>query len=236
LSTTQAGRLDPNVQLPGTVRYELLEFIADKLPHWRDQPDRVKEIAEEVLTDQLCDYLNRETRTTDGWAWIQFRTEVHDEVWRKGKIDLVPKLCCEPRYIGGRRYALDNILLPIECKRLPTPEKNGRKGRDEREYVVSKFGIKGGIQRFKYCRHGANHTIGGIIAYVQDQTLSYWQTKVNDWIRGLSLETDSLWSTSDSLKLLKDDISAGLCTLHSNHQRSGNYGEIELRHIWITMN
>lgn len=32
----EAGGLDPEVHLPGTARYELLDFIADELPRWRD--------------------------------------------------------------------------------------------------------------------------------------------------------------------------------------------------------
>jgi len=91
--SVRAGRLEPAIQLLGTARYALLEFIADELPRWRDHPDRKPETSETVLSDQLCDYLNSATRTSPGWSRVQFRTEVPDEVRRGRAIDLAPKPC-----------------------------------------------------------------------------------------------------------------------------------------------
>jgi hypothetical protein len=125
------------------------------------------------------------------------------------------------------------MLLPIECKRLPTPKK---KDRDEREYVVTANATRGGIQRFKFGFHGKAHCNAAMIAYVQKENFSYWQTKVNSWIRELSAEAGSEWSESDCIHVLKEDAAVGLCTLYSHHQRGTEFGEIELRHIWITMN
>jgi hypothetical protein len=47
---TQAGRLAPEVHWPGTARNELLGFIADELPRWRDYPERKSETSETALT------------------------------------------------------------------------------------------------------------------------------------------------------------------------------------------
>jgi hypothetical protein len=46
----EAGKLEPEVQLPGTARDELLEFVADELPRWRDHPERKPETSETALT------------------------------------------------------------------------------------------------------------------------------------------------------------------------------------------
>jgi hypothetical protein len=231
--TAQAGRLEPSVQLAGTARHALLDFIAEELPRWRDHPARKPKTAETALTDQLCDHLNSSARISSGWSWVQFRTEVPDEVRRGRAIDLAPKPCGAVLIIEGRRHTQFDTLLPIECKRLPTPK---GKDRDEREYVMTATGTTGGIQRFKFGHHGADHRVGAMIAYVQEQTFPHWLTRVNGWIQALSDETNSAWSVSDVLRLLKDNSALGLCTLHSCHHRGSKLGEIELRHFWIRMN
>lgn len=229
----EAGRLEPEIQLPGTARYALLEFIADELPRWRDHPERKSETSEPALTDQLCDHLNGAARMSMGWSRLQFRTEVRDEVRRGRAIDLAPKPCGAVLVIEGRRHTQFDTLLPIECKRLPTPKE---KNRDEREYVVTTTGSTGGMQRFKFGHHGAAHRVAAMIAYVQEQTFFHWLTQVNGWIRDLSSVTNSAWSLMDALQPLKDDSAVGLCTLHSHHQRGSGLEEIALQHLWIKMN
>jgi len=66
----------------------------------------------------------------------------------------------------------------MECKRLPTPAGSGR---DEKEYVITKPGSTGGIQRFKAGNHGAGHTLGAMIGYVQEGTVSAWDSRVAQW-------------------------------------------------------
>jgi hypothetical protein len=229
----QTGKLEPEVQLPGTARLALLDFVEHELPRWRDHPERRPKTSERDLTDQLCDYLNSAARSSVGWDWFQFRTEVPDEVQRSRTIDLSLKPCGVVLVIEGRRHTQFDTLLPIECKRLPTPRE---KDRDEREYVTTAPGSGGGIQRFKFGHHGANHHHAAMIAYVQQETCSHWLTQVNGWIRELSSETDSPWSLGDALEALKDDPVIGICTLHSRHQRVGGLDEITLQHLWIKMN
>ena len=226
--SAQAGRLEPDVQLPGTARHALLDFIADELPRWRDHPERKPVTSETALTDQLCDHLNSSARTSTGWSRIQFRTEVRDEIRRGRAIDLAPKPCGVIMNIEGRRHTQFDALMPIECKRLPTPKE---KDRDEREYVVTATGTTGGIQRFKFGHHGAAHRVGAMIAYVQDQTFSHWLEQVNGWIRDLAATTNSTWSLSDRLKQLDDDSAVGLSRLTSRHKREG-----DLTDLWIRMN
>ena len=231
--SARAGGLEREVQLPWTARYGLLDFIADELPRWRDHPHRKPETSETALTSQLCDHLNGAARFSDGWNWVQFRTELPDELHRGRAIDLAPKPCGVVVIVEGRRHTQFDILLPIECKRLPTPKGAGR---DEREYVVTGAGTTGGIQRFKFGYHGAAHRVAAMIAYVQQLDFSHWLVQVNGWIRALSAEPDSAWSDSDLLRQEKDDLARGLSILLSHHRREGRYGELELRHLWIKIN
>jgi hypothetical protein len=229
----EAGRLEPEIQLPGTARYALLDFIAEELPRWRDHPERKPETSETRLTDQLCSYLTSVTRKSDGWSWIQFRTEVPDEVEGQRAIDLAAKPCGAIVIIEDRRHTQFQSLLPIECKRLPTPRERGR---DEREYVITSPGTTGGIQRFKFGLHASVHQLGAMIAYVQEMTFSHWLNKVNGWIQALSTGADSAWSDSDALLLLTEDSAKGLCLLQSDHKREGQPEKCQLRHLWIKMN
>jgi len=229
----EAGRLEAEIHLPGTALYALLEFIAQELPRWRDHPERKPQTSEVRLTDQLCSHLNSAARTSVGWSHIQFRSEVPDELKGSRAVDLAAKPCGAILLIEGRRHTQFDSLLPIECKRLPTPQERDR---DEREYVVTSPRTTGGIQRFKFGHHGGAHRLGAMIAYVQEMTFSHWLSRVNGWIQSLSRETDSAWNDSDALLLLKEDSLKGLCILRSVHQREGWLEKCELRHLWIKMN
>jgi len=231
--STETGRLEPKVHLPGTARYALLDFIAKELPRWRDHPERKPESSERILTDQLCAHLNSAARISTGWSRIQFSIESPDEVKRGRSVDLVAKPCSVTLFIEGRRHTQFDPLLPIECKRLPTPRE---KDRDEREYVFTNRGTTGGVQRFKFGYHGAVHRLGAMIGYVQEMTFSEWLDQINGWIQDLSAQESSAWSDSDTLLLVKEDPARRVCTLRSHHQRKGDLEEVELRHLWIKMN
>jgi hypothetical protein len=155
-ASAQSGRFGRDVHLLATSRHELLNFIADELPQRRDRQDRKPETSETVLTSQLCAQLNSASRHSAGWDILQFRIEEPDEQNKGRRIDLVPAPCAATIWIEGRRHADFDALLPIECKRLPTPKD---KDRDEREYVISRYSSTGGIQRFKTGHHGCAHTL-----------------------------------------------------------------------------
>ena len=229
-----SGRLDREIHLPSTAKLELVGFIADELPRWRDHPDRPRAYAENTLTEHLCDHLNSAAYHSTVWSHVQFRTETVDETDARRSIDLTVKPLGAALVIEGRRHSQFDALFPIECKRLPTPK---GKDRDEREYVVTDPPhTTGGIQRFKFGYHGAAHTFAAMIAYVQDQSFSYWLNQVNGWIRNLAAEPNSPWSDSDALQSLSDEPAAGVSTLKSRHRREGELDECELRHLWIRMN
>ena len=229
----QSGRLDQDIHLPSTAKLEIVGFIAQELPRWRDHPDRPNKEGETTLTEHLCDHLNSAAYHSTEWSHVQFRTETGDETRGGRKIDLAVKPRGVALIIEGRRHSQFDALFPIECKRLPTPKDADR---DEREYVVTNPGTTGGIQRFKFGYHGAAHKFAAMIAYVQAETFSLWLTQVNGWIRSLSGTPDAVWNESEVLQPLSEDSVAGLCALSSRHHRGSSLGECELRHLWIRMN
>ena len=111
---------------------------------------------------------------------------------------------------------------------------NGKK-RDEREYVISQHSSTGGIQRFKAGHHGAAHTLGAMIGYVQEETTAVWDARVAEWITALA-DNQPGWTVKDLLHLERSDTSLRLAVFRSSHERQNGLSEIELRHFWIEMN
>lgn len=226
------GSLSKDAHRPETFIHELIDFIANELPRWRDRPDRKTETAETGLTSQLCAHLNSAARHADGWDVLQFRTEETDVQHKGRKIDLVPAPCGVTICIEGRSYTDFDPLLPIECKRLPTPKD---KGRDEREYVISQYASTGGIQRFKDGHHGSAHIHGAMIGYVQEGTTLLWYGRVAKWITDLAEDGASGWRAEDQIHLESDDRTLRLAVLRSSHERQ-RLPSIEIRHLWLEMN
>lgn len=231
-SYSRVGSLSKEVHKPSTFRHELLDFIADQLPRWRDRPERPEVSAETELTSQLAAHLTGVARHSVGWDLLQFQVEGVDEQRKSRKIDLQPRPSGTCIWIEGRRHTDFDSLLPIECKRFPIPSGINR---DEREYVISQYRSTGGIQRFKAGDHGAVHSLGAMIGYVQEQTVAYWNERVASWISDLN-GTESGWTMKDLLHLVREDTSLRLAVLRSSHQRTGELADIELCHLWLEMN
>jgi hypothetical protein len=229
----QSGHLADDIHLPGTAKIELVEFIEQELPRWRDHPDRPHAEAEAVLTEHLCDHLNSAVYDSEAWSHVQFRTEIVDETDGGRKIDLAVKPRRKSIVIEARRHSLFDALFPIECKRLPTPH---GKNRDEREYVITRNGTTGGIQRFKFGHHGAAHKFAAMIGYVQAKAFSEWLTVMNGWIVSLSAEPESVWTDADCLRSSHENSAGKVYTALSNHERPDGLGPCELRHLWVSMN
>ncbi|WP_411780916.1 hypothetical protein [Bradyrhizobium sp. UFLA01-814] len=228
----QIGALAKDLHLPHTFLSELLALIGNELPKWRDRPDRKKETSETVLSSQLCAHLNSVTRFAPGWDFLQFRPEEPDEQYKGRKIDIVPAPSGVNIWVDGRRYSDFDPLLPIECKRLPTPAGTDR---DEREYVFSKFTSTGGIQRFKAGHHGGNHVLGGMIGYIQKDSGEDWQSRVAGWIDGLIAAKEAGWAATDHLITHAIDKDKRLIFLRSAHKRQKSLPDILLHHLWIHM-
>lgn len=223
------GELEPSVQDAHTSRTELIKFIASRLPVWRDDPAREMKLGEDSLTHQLCTFLNAAAYHSD-WSHVQFRTEVPDG---RRSIDMTVQPLGNTSFIAEQRWlTVYDVLLPIECKRLPTPKE---KDRDEREYVTTEPSSSGGIQRFKLGAHGAKHPVAAIIGYVQSNTHEYWFDQVNGWIGDLVQQGSEGWSATDALRAEAVDINEGLHTCWSRHARVNNLPPIEIHHLWVLM-
>jgi hypothetical protein len=177
--------------------------------------------------------LNSAARHSPGWDILQFRTEEPDEKAKSRKVDLVAAPSNAVVWVEGRRHVDFDPLLPIECKRLPTPK---GKERDEREYVFNRNASTGGIQRFKAGHHGAAHKLGAMIAYVQQETCKFWSVRITEWINSLIASGQEGWTAKDLLCLELDDTTRHVAVLKSSHTREKRLQEIELRHLWVQMN
>lgn len=227
-----SGSLSPAVHHPGEWLSSLIGFIASALPQWRGDPARALETGEDLLTTQLCGRLNSLTRHTKGWDILQFRREEPDDGDRRRDIDLVAAPSGAVIWVAGREYTEYQFLLPIECKRLPTP--TGAK-RDEREYLISRLTSTGGVQRFKAGHHGSKHRRAAMIGYVQSKDITYWQSQLDSWVDDIVAEPVAGWSLSDKLAFVTHDKAKRVATLESNHVRRTGLDPIHIDHLWIEM-
>lgn len=221
------GSLAPGVHEPGIFLRQIVDFIEDHLCRWRDHPDRRAVQSEPELTAQLAAYLNSAARYS--LDVVQFVAEVPDSVQPGRRLDLAAQSSGAHLRVEGRSYTLFDVLLPIECKRLPTPNESRR---DEREYVlVNGGGTTGGIQRFKLGVHGAAHAVAVIIGYIQDGDAEQWLQCVNRWLTEAG-EADPLWAGEQLAVVAKANAAH---RFHSNHRRLRGSGSVGLWHLWIEM-
>lgn len=232
-SHVQNGQLSRAVQKPNTFIDQIINFIFDQLPIWRDRKDRPAADAETVLTTQLCAHLNSASRLLPGWDILQFRTEERDSVSASRTLDLIAAPSGTVINVDGRNYTDFDYLFPIECKRLPTPTGSDR---DEREYVFNSIKSTGGIDRFKRGLHGAEYQQGMMIGFVQSHDCHHWFSTINDWIKGLVIENPMDWQLSDVLGFFTFNSKLGSSRSTSPHVRDGKLNDIQLTHAWIQMN
>lgn len=225
-----SGHLTPTIHRPSAWLETVIDFIYARLAAWRDDPFRPAETAETRLTAQLCQFLNGATRAA-GLDSIVFQAEVPDSTVPGRTLDLVPG----PRgcliWIDGQRHSLYDPILPIECKRLPTPRSASR---ERREYLHTQKRTIGGVQRFKAGLHGAGHATGVMIGYVQQESLPEWLARINRWLRVLIRAGVSGWSADDGLRLGTHDHATRTARHGSvNARTSGN--PITIHHLWVDM-
>lgn len=230
-STRSLGRgsLAPGVHKPNIFLMQLVDFIAEHLGRWRDHPERQAVQSEPELNAQLGAYLNGEARYS--MDVVQFTMEVPDSVQPGRRLDIAAQPSCAQIRVEGRSYTRFDVLLPIECKRLPTPV--GQR-RDEREnVVVGGSGTTGGIQRFKLGAHGAAQAMAVIIGYIQDGDAEQWLQSVNGWLTEAGMG-DALWA-GEQLTAVANAKVDDVHRFHSIHRRLRGAGNVGLWHLWIVM-
>lgn len=223
------GAFDTNMHLPGTFLREIVQFIASSLPLWRDDPvRRIKVKSETRLTSQLCKFLNNHTRLAN-LDHIIFQPEDPDTAKGGRTIDLIASPKCCSIWINGRQHTYYDPLIPIECKRLPTPD---LKKRERREYLHTRKSTTGGVQRFMAGLHGGDFETGAIIGYVQSRSADAWLDTLNHWIRGFVACAIAPWHSADTITVEHHDAVNRTLLGKSLHNRVGRPA-IELWHILV---
>jgi len=225
------GAFDQDMHLPGTFLREIVHFITSCLPLWRDDPVRRNTVkSETTLTSQLCKFLNNRTRHAN-LDHINFQPEDPDTARGGRTIDLTasPKNCSI--WINGRQHTYYDPLIPIECKRLPTPN---LKKRERREYLHTRKSTTGGVQRFMAGLHGGDYDTGAMIGYVQSRDANAWMETLNHWVKGFVACAITPWTLADAITVEHHDAANRTVVGRSLHNRVGR-PPIELWHLLVEM-
>ncbi len=228
---SSSGQITSGVKSHASI-LSIITFVCKQLPSWRDDPDRPTEQSERKLNSQLYKFLNSQARE----HLPMFLFGYEEPQYRRRNVDL-SVLPTENMLIEAQLYTIYDPVFVIECKRLPAPPPKER----EKEYVTGmKWDkISGGIQRFKLGLHGAKHNLAAMIGYIQDSSHN-WHSTINKWISELvehPIGDGNTWENNEKLKIIEEDKTTGIAKYQSIHNRTGDVAnnEIELHHLWITM-
>ena len=136
--------------------------------------------------------------------------EQHSKKGLRRQVDLAIRLA------NGKR------ILAIEGKRLHDP--------NDRHYVR---GTTGGIARFKRGDHGRELGFACMVGYVQYESFTFWNSKVNSWINSEIevINQNVNWEASELLSLAETKSDC-LVVCQSTHPR-GQKAPITLFHYWV---
>jgi hypothetical protein len=234
LSYPSIGSPDDAVLDKDAFHHAIVDLIEHELPMWRDRPLRPPFQDEPKLNQSLCLHLDGAARHR-GLDSIRFVQEGIQAGSRRTDIGvMVPGRIT----VEGRCYEDFVQLLPIECKRLPTPPD---KRRSDCEYVHGLTGHRtGAIERFKHGLHGPTNKCAMIIAYVQAESLNHWKAVINKRLQKMASKgaDDGLWKPAELLNAEDSHLSKGCMKLRSNHRRLHALSSplVEIEHLWISMN
>ncbi len=229
------GEPDATILDAGAFRQAIVVFIERELPIWRDRPDRPNLDDEPHLNELLCGHLNSASRR-QSFDLIQFMNEPVQSAGRRGDIAVKPQGTIR---VEGRNYTDFEQLLPIECKRLPTPPGSHR---SDLEYVAGVPGHRtGGIERFKHGLHGVENDHALMIAYVQAETLDHWFGAINQRLDELASNgaAGGLWRPTEALSCEHSVNPATVGRYQSQHRRHSppaTSGQVVMQHLWLMMN
>ncbi|MDR2205474.1 MAG: hypothetical protein LBE36_04890 [Flavobacteriaceae bacterium] len=129
-------------------------------------------------------------------------------------------------YTNGE-YESNKSIFSIECKRLPAPPPKSR----EKEYVKGDNN-NGGIERYKTEKHGKGLNKCGLLGFVEKENFNHWNETINKWIEDLG-KADKSWNDDEILSNV--ETNTDFCVLKSIAHRKNN-GDINLTHLWISIN
>ena len=226
------GTPDAELLKASAFHHAIVEFIERHLPIWCDRPDRPPVTDEPRLNETLCDHLDCAARHS--FDSIRFSHEPYQTPGRAADVAVKP---VKKIVVEGIGYSVFEQLLPIECKRLPTPTDSRR---SDCEYVHGLTGHRiGAIERFKHGLHGPTNQRAMIIAYVQDGIFDHWRATINDRLKKMARlrADDGLWAPFESLSPgTSACVRVGKHT--SEHRRCSppaNAISIEITHLWLLM-
>ena len=228
LGTPDATLLDADA-----FHHAIVSFIERELAVWRDRPNRPQLNDEPNLNQTLCVHLNSASRRQNFDA-VQFLQEAVQVAGRRADIGVMP---LGTIMVEGRTYEDFEQLLPIECKRLPTPKD---KRRSDCEYVHGLSGHRtGAIERFKHGLHGPANQRALIIAFVQSESFTHWLIAINERLNKLATvgADEGLWSPAEPLSA--ETSGNDLYRINSRHRRLQSPSSsdlIEIEHLWLQMN
>lgn len=219
----------------GAFHRAIVAFIERELPVWRDRPMRPQHTDEPNLNQTLCVHLNSASRR-QCFDSVQFLQEPLQSSSHRGDIGVMP---LGSIVVEGRNYEDFEQLLPIECKRLPTPPD---KRRSDLEYVHGLPGHRtGAIERFKHGLHGPDTPCALVIAYIQAGSFGHWHKVINERLASLAntAANQDLWAPAEFLSFTGFVNAVGLERLASCHRRlqpPARTASVEVIHLWLRMN
>ena len=229
------GTPDSEVLDAGAFHEKIVAFIEQELPVWRGRPELSQVTDEPKLNQSLCLHLDKASRR-QGFDSIRFLQEPLQTSGRNADIGVVPM---DNIMVEGICYHDFEQLLPVECKRLPTPPDSRR---SDLEYVHGVLGHRtGGIERFKHGLHGPTNHHALIIAYVQAKCFAHWLTAINARLAKLATEEvdGGIWNPAEPLSHGTSTHSVDTQRFKSCHRRLKppcSSSKIEVEHIWLRMN
>jgi hypothetical protein len=224
------GKPDDEFLAADAFHQAIIGFIERELPLWRDRPDRPPVTDERRLNETLCDHLDCAARHS--FDSIRFCHEPYQTSGRAADLAVKPG---KQIFVEGVGYSVFEQLLPIECKRLPTPPDKRRSGC---EYVHGLPGHRtGAIERFKHGLHGPTNRRALIIAYVQAGTFEHWLNVINDRLQRLAENNadDGLWKPIETLTRTTPDCCKSM-SRHRRLQQNCSSPSVLIEHLWVLMN
>lgn len=228
------GNLEAGVLELGAFCREIVSFIEHELPVWRKRPEISQVEDEPRLNQSLCLHLDKASRHT--FDSIRFLQEPIQGSGRNADIGVMP---VDAITVEGINYHDYEQLLPIECKRLPTPTDSRR---SDLEYVHGLPGKRtGGIERFKHGLHGRGNRHALMIAYVQEKSAEHWLAVVNERLAELTQKSsdNGLWNPTESLNVETPVKTADVQRSSSRHKRLQPPCcsiSVDMEHLWLRMN